>query len=407
MTVLRSRSPGFGSPGPKRQSNRGSVVLLATVVLGFYAAAGWAASPARTVERVPPASELSRWEAWRAQDALRGPLLQSVQLQTTGSPLREFLARIADTQQIAFFLDRRIDPGTKVRLSGERHPLHVTLREIAAGAEAGLSSCGPCLYVGPPESARDLQTLLAMHRDTVGQLAPPARNRWNSQHTFSWPRLSSPQNVLADVAQQARITIQGVDTLPHDLWPEVRLPPLEVVQVVTLLLASLDASLVQGSNNRSVRIVPLQGEVAIQRTFGPRVLAGRSLEQLHQLAPDAQLARSGGRILFRGRWEDFQLLLHGPQPEMLPPQPSTADSAFTFRVRGKQLRTVLQHLATELDLELQLPQDEEVASRLDRSVTITVNGATVDTMLTKVLRPHGLTFQRTGKLLVISLATEP
>lgn len=180
-----------------------------------------------------------------------------VNVQWSGVPLRRALKGLAESSGEAIVIDRRIDPDQPVSL--ERQGASPAEIVAAAANELGLAvmNVGPVLYIIPPVKAESIKADLARQMAVARRLKPAQAKVWMRSATLAWPDLAEPRGVLTELAAQEKISLQGAENVPHDLWPAADLPPLPLVERLTLILAPFDLTWQTEDEGRGIAIVPL------------------------------------------------------------------------------------------------------------------------------------------------------
>ncbi|HEY1785747.1 MAG TPA: hypothetical protein VGG30_09375, partial [Pirellulales bacterium] len=173
--------------------------------------------------------------AWLVGKRFEQQLNQNVGLTWANAPLDAALKHLAANNHVAFVLDRRIDPAQTLSLSAAGQPLEEVLREIADTERLGLSLWEPIVYFGPIQEAAVLRTVAWLRREEVAALPAPRRTALLAVRAWQWDDLATPRDLLAALAAEAHVKIEGLDQVPHDLWPARRLPPLAWIDRLTLL----------------------------------------------------------------------------------------------------------------------------------------------------------------------------
>ena len=166
-------------------------------------------------------------------DRYSGPLLQKA-LETNFSSsweneeLRTLLHRLADEYKTAVLLDRSIDPNQKMDLDLSYRPLWSGFGVVAQSASASLSLVGNTIYIGPPERAGKLRTLVSLRSQepfAVEAKLPAGRTLALSRvKTVHWNDLDEPRQIAVGLAQRAGVKILNPEVIPHDLWASATLP---------------------------------------------------------------------------------------------------------------------------------------------------------------------------------------
>jgi hypothetical protein len=313
-----------------------------------------------------------------------------------GVPIRGALANLSKAQQIAILLDRRIDPERPVDLTVDRVPLDDLMSRAADQVDAAVTWLGPLAYVGPPAAARRLRTLAALRTAGVRGLAKPERDAFEREASWSWPELAEPRELVSELAAAAHVEVEGLELIPHDLWPAAELPRLSWTDRLTLLANEFDL-MFHFSGSSRVRLVPIVEPVVIERSYPAGKQATETAARWRRLAPDAEIDVSAGKLVVRGRLEDHELL----RPAKPGPEPVTKPGVqvYTLTVREQPVAAVLDTLRAS---SIELKVDEEALQRaqrtLDRRVSFRVERATLEELLHAALKPAGLTFVREGSV---------
>ncbi|HEX7449302.1 MAG TPA: hypothetical protein VF306_17235 [Pirellulales bacterium] len=340
-----------------------------------------------------PASPDVDWLVGRDLTIQRGRPLTASWSQT---PVREALAELSRSQRVAMLLDRRIDPDRPVSLSIDAVALEDAVAQIAHECQADVSWFGPLAYLGPPAAAQRLRTLAALRDADAERLSGERRQRFAHPRSWSWEDLATPRELCQSLAAEARVRLESLDLLPHDLWAAADLPPLTWIERLTLLANEFDLTFEFADDGAAVRLTPVVEPVRIERRYAggkqPVALARRYAE----LAPEAEVERFGGGVIVRGRIEDHERLTEQPKRVS---RGKPGKQVFTVRADEQPLSAVLDQLRSQLRLTLNI---DEAALRkagisLDRSISFDVKRATLEELLFAVLRPAGLTYRGEGR----------
>ena len=137
---------------------------------------------------------------WKTGVAFEKRLESEADLQWEDVPLRDALERLAQTQQIAYFLDRRIDPDRLISISANAVPLEMVVQMLAQKAGGGSCHVGSVVYIGPADTARVLATVAAVQAEFARQSREPAVRELFAAAALSWPELTEPRKLLTDLA---------------------------------------------------------------------------------------------------------------------------------------------------------------------------------------------------------------
>lgn len=338
--------------------------------------------------------------SWLVGAELARQRQQPVTIAWDGVALRDGLADLAQAERVAILLDRRLDPGLLVSLSARRKALDELLAEVAQQAGGGAIWLGPVVYVGKPEAANRLRTLAALRAADVLTLPKEERAVFQRQAAMSWEMLAEPRQLVAELAAEAYMTVEPLDSIAHDLWPAADLPPLSWTDRLTLLLNEFDLTFEFTGNGR-VRLKPIEGPVVLERSYVRGKQAAEIAARWRTLAPQAQIEVTSGKITVRGRLEDHELLAAKKPPAST--APASGVERFSLKIEATPLSAVLEHLRKQLTVEIRVDEAalEKANLSVDRPISFNVKQVGFDELLRAALQPAGLDFVRQGDAYVI------
>jgi hypothetical protein len=341
-------------------------------------------------------------------DAAEAPLSAKLESRQTanwqGQELQAVLRRIAETQGVSLWVDRRVDPQHLVDAQFTNAQLSAVLDQILDEAQLGWSSWNSIIYIGPHEAAREMATLAAIARQSLDKLPPARRAEWKKAKKVAWPRLSDPREVLSGWLADADISIKNPEALSHDLWDAARLPSLPLVDRVVLLLLGYDKTLQISASGQSLEIVAITRPVLITEEHQP----GRQMrELLAAFANDSSvvLNRQGNSVAVTGRWEDQQRvreiikgsLADHESPTVRPGR--TQEQRFSLKLENQRVDKVIEQLAGQLGLAVNWQGDAN--AQREQLTSCEIKNGTLDDLLHGVLSPVGLRFTLEGTQLTI------
>jgi hypothetical protein len=354
---------------------------------------------ALAVTRLPaeeaPAAEVD----WHTGAALQRALRSSVGLTWSETELRPALLQLSRVQRVAMFLDRRVDPNQLVAYQAAEAPLDDVLRRLATRLNLGVARLGPVLYLGPATTATVLDVAAEQRRAEASRLPAAARKRYLAVQPLRWEALSEPRQLLEDLARSSQIEIAGLDGIPHDLWPGVSLPPLTLVERLSLVLAGFEQTFRFEDDGRRICLEPLDHDMLVERAYR-HSLDKTELQQLVQQLPDSRVRLLRGQIVFRGTAAEHQRL----QRLLRTDEPAEAaggidpNTVYTLTINNQPVGAVIRTLE-QRGLEFQI--DPSLVEILYTRVSFEVREATLDRLLAAALEPAGLTFSRQGSHVTI------
>jgi len=333
--------------------------------------------------------------AWLTGSALARQLAEPVDVYWAGTPLRQALDSLAHTRRVAVLIDRRVDPGQELDLKLDGLPLDRVFREIAKNRGLGLCWLGPVAYLGPTRVTARLRTVAELRQEEVRSLPAAVRRKFLLPERLRWEDFATPRDLLSELAAQSGIEISGLDLVPHDLWAAADLPPLALVDRLTLIAGQFDLTFQLAADGTAIVLIPIPEDVAIVRSYP----GGRRPEQLAEkwaaLVPDSHIKVVGDKVFVRGLLEDHE--------RSKPAGRGKEQRLFTATIANKPLGQVLEHFARQLELELRIDHEalEQAGVSLEQLVSFSVQNATFDELFEAALEPVGCTFRRRGNVIEI------
>ena len=318
--------------------------------------------------------------------------------------LRHVLHRLAETQRVAILLDRRIDPGQDVLVANEGASLSEVLAAIATGAEAGVSVVGNTVYVGPPEAAAKLRTLVELRSDELrdDSFRAPGGRKMSlfALRNFAWSDLDPPQALVERISRERRLTIDDRDLVPHDLWAAATLPECSTIEALSLVLIQFDRTFEWTDGAAGVRIVPAPRAASIERTYEPRRMrAEAAAKQWQEALPGLDARAEGRRVIVRGTAEEHDAVdrLLRPRAERLSPKAAPAEAPLsnrrlTLRYRGRADALIATLRKNGIGVEFDAEQLAAAGVDLGGVIEMDVKEATVETFFDALCKQLGLDY---------------
>jgi hypothetical protein len=351
----------------------------------------------------PPAES----RGWLTGTALQQQFAKPVNIVWSGNPLRQAITGLSRAQRVAVLIDRRVDPEQRLELQLTAVPLAEALREIAKSRQLGVSILGPVSYFGPADAAARLRTVAAIGEEKVRGLGPDAARKLLQAKPLAWEDLATPRDLLAQIAKEGGIQLTGLELVPHDLWAAADLPPLPLVDRVTLIANQFDLTFEPDADGSQLRLAPVPERVALSRSYPGGGNAAATAKGFAALAPEAQIKVANDKIWVRGLLEDHERIVALRRPSSPPAKPAAASKGIVrigrLDVRNKPVKEVLEALAERLNFELRVDREaiEKAGISLDQRVTVQLDSATLDDVLRELLKDTGLTYNVRGKVVEV------
>ena len=337
---------------------------------------------------------------WQTGSQFAKQLEQPVGITWSGQTLRAGLQSLAERNRVAVLLDRRIDPGQELNLDIKDQTLLEAFDHLAADRRMGLSLLGSVAYFGPTATAEKLRTVAALREQEIAELPAVRLRVWQRRQPLRWPDRATPRQLLADLAADAGVIVHGAEDLPHDLWAAADLPPLSLAERLTLVLAQFDLTFQVAANGAEIGLSPLPEEVAIERAFPTGSKPAERVRDYRRLLPDCEVELAGGKIVVRGRVEAIERIEVSRQGSRVATR-IAADpmKRYSMAIQSQPLRAVLNHIAKETSLMIEIDSDSLKAAGItvEGPVTFTVEEATLDELLDAAVSAAQLSFRRDGQ----------
>ncbi len=353
---------------------------------------------------------------WGAEPWVTGPKCavewdRSLTAVFENAELRNVLKQLGPDRHLALVLDRRIDPNQTVTFSLRQEPLRKGLAEFAATVEAEFVLTENVAYFGPADRARWLRTSIAQAERMM--VPDSAKRPLAVRKTVVWDDLTTPREILVDIAKAFNLHFNNIDMVPHDLWAGATLPNVTPAEALTLVLIQLDLGWTWEPKGRRITLTAWQEPELIERAYQPRgkVTVAGLIDDWHARWPELSLTARDKEVVLRGRVEEHEqvakAITGGSNRVGLKDAPPTPlqQRRFTLDEKNVAVRAVLDELE-KTGAEIVLDQDSLDAAGvdLDRAVSIQMQKATVDEFLKAVLDPvkavaevDGLTITIRGK----------
>lgn len=337
---------------------------------------------------------------WKTGVAFRQQLDGSVNVSWAERPLRDALASLSRTTQVAVLLDRRIDPEQEIELEAADQSLNLLFRLLAEELECGVGAVGSVVYLGPKATARKLASLAAQRRQQAGTFRGDVKAKLLKSQAWKWEEATEPRQMLHELAQQAGVKIENPEQVPHDLWAAGDLPALPWTDRLTLLLAGFDLTFSIDSDGQSIRLVSMPESAVVEKSYTPRGEAADTAAQLRGIVPNATIRVEEGKLHVAGSAEDHDKvaqLLSGKSVRTTTVVPGVKQ--YTVTIDNQPAGAVVQRVAKELKRTLMF--DPQLNEKLNTKVSFAVSKAPLEELLEKALGPLDLTYKLDDQTLEI------
>ncbi len=316
-------------------------------------------------------------------------------------PLKDVLHSIRETQRVAIFLDRRINPAQQIQLEVQDKTLSTALQQIANQANAQISRIRNVIYIGPKKTTHLLATVAAIHAERHRRNQAENTRIFTIGKNTQWDRLAQPQSIVTAIAESVNVRITNIDKIPFDLWDKHTLPDLPFAMRMSIVLAGFDLTY-QMNNDGSITLIPFPSEAKYQKAFSTNVSAA-NFNRIKNSFPTLQITNNMQQLVASGRWEEIaelELLLSGnsvtrPKPLTIPKQD------YTLSVTNQTIQDVLKAIASHEKLEL---TGSAAAQKLwDKRISLEAKKLPLADLLLQVVNKGNLQYRVVDKQLLISV----
>ena len=297
----------------------------------------------------------------------------------SGIGLREWADRVSDSAGLPVLVDHRLDPDTPLRLDCREEPLLDVIAQAAAAGGGEAATLRSSVRIVPAGMATVVSRAEQAREARLAALSPRQRSMLAGKKPWRWPAGARPRDLLASIATEAGIMLEGVDAVPHDHLPPLSLPELTLAERIDLLLAPYDLRVdwqpvaVAGSKESSA---PVGRVIALDAGLPPVLAAGTAPAAKPATGKSPRSPAPGG-VKRAAERHTFSLQVAAPLDELL-----TA-------------------VAKRLDLRLDVDRESLVRRGIapKEIVRATVKDASRDELLDAILGPLGLEWKIDDKSL--------
>jgi hypothetical protein len=234
-------------------------------------------------------------------------------------------------------------------------------------------------------------------------------NRWGKQagqqlrkrSTLQWDEAAEPKAILQQIISARKISVEGLEQIPHDLWPSTNWQSLPVTHQLALLLAGFGCTyeLTNEGENPKLKIVPVPETFQLERTYQMTGNAQQRLRQLQAKYPQVQFTMEGRSVTVVATAEDHFAIrrqLLGLSP--FKPQKET-EKRYQLTTDLVPFDSVAQKIASNLGL--QLKYDPALENIKTKRIEISVQNATREELLEALVKTAGVRYVIEGEALII------
>ncbi|MDG2184647.1 MAG: hypothetical protein P8K79_03140 [Mariniblastus sp.] len=311
-------------------------------------------------------------------------------------PVRDRLIQLSQTQGIPVVVDRQVDPNRPLNLDIQQKTWDQVLWGIAEQLDLEICQLEELYYVTPVGSSLPIRIAYDRNKDQLRR----TRNRlpvpWLTVTEFEINEFEQPREMVEKLAEQYELSLEGLEKIPHDVWPGYRFPKMDLLQKFTILLSGfgLCPSISENGKTMTIEDIPAieSAKLRIPFTEQPRTAANA----LAPMFKDLSIKAYSQGVWVEGPITEivkFQKKLVGMQKAIIGKE-SKKDFSVTAS-RGQILATMANQLGVKMVLEA------GIRPKLEQQATITMSGVSEEDVIREVLEGTDLTYQLTAEQLKI------
>ncbi len=195
-------------------------------------------------------------------------LFRPISLTCDGEELRSILERFSEICEIAYFIDRRVDPSTLLAGSFSDEPAIDALRKMLDDAE--LSFCcvdGSLIWVGPRDASGELLLLFALKREEFDAAPEKVAEKLTSTLDFSFPDFAEPRDVFQTLSKRTRLKFDGFEKTPFDRWRAAEFRDVVAADLISTLSIGFNVDFRWDADANALKPVALDRSRAVERSY--------------------------------------------------------------------------------------------------------------------------------------------
>ena len=331
-------------------------------------------------------------------------LAATVSFSWSGRELRTGLQELSKTFSVSIWLDRRIDPNTRIDFEVDMTgvTLWQALNQIAEQAGAKVTLIENVVYVGPAEVTNRVSKSAALLHAELSRITPGAQA---DGKIFAWGELSSSSEMLDDIRSNWSIRISG--DVPHDLYHAGQLQmPCTLSTQLTLLLSGFDLQADLQANNSFQLKTLSSGDTwrarYLKSSLNTNAARRSSVTAIRRQFPGSKYTESGGQVELQGT-TDFHIAMLIPKSRKRRTETAgeILKQRWGFEVSNHSAKGVMDYLAKQIGFQLEwAPECSRQA--LEQIITLKVDQASLDDILIAFNAASNLKASRAGLRVKVS-----
>lgn len=328
-------------------------------------------------------------------------------LVTSSEPMqiRSFLKELGRARHIAILLDRRIDPRRKLTTSISAISFEDGIGELATRIGAGVSRIADTYVIGPSESVGLLRTRVSMLRDDLKEsdLTVKRQQEVLQEVLVEWEDLTSPRELVRDLATNYAVSVRNPEQIPHDLWAEGAISHANLIEALSIILSQYEQSF-RWVDEKTIEVIAAPEVRFIDKTYQPqRMSAPDAAKLIQQSNPKLQVQIADQKLKVTGRVEDHELVVELLSQKMSPntvPATSNPNSLvnrrFTLTIEQQPFDGVIEFLnANGIDVKYDANKLTAAGIDLKKRISLKLEQGTIDELMGTICDAMNIEFEIT------------
>ena len=364
--------------------------------LGLVLAIAFVVSGASGTSAQLAAQSVNDWHTGKQLDRFnRTPISAS----WADVPLKRVLNRFSESQQIAIFLDRRVDPSSPITIANKNLGAEGFLWKIADSQELGVCRVADFYYLGPHETAASLPTLWQQMESESSRQRRSFKVNWDRKSTLTTKPVVVVKQLLNQLASEHGFEIENMDAVAHDVWAQIELPQTSVAGRIGIILAGFGKWFQRSQDGTKIKIIDFPKLKTA--SFRTETLddPANTAEEVSPLFPDLKISGNKKRLIAAGPPLEVARLRR--QLALSQAIETVAAEAIRFNLNTNASRgAILATVAKQLNLEFKFT--DQTQPKLQEEIQLQIKDATLAELLDETLKGTDLKYETTENELVIS-----
>jgi hypothetical protein len=311
----------------------------------------------------------------------------------SNAEIKDRLIRFSETQRLAIFFDRRIDPSTMIDMTVQDVTKEQFLWSVAQKFDLGVCRIEDLYYFGPKDSAANLNAACDQLRKTTIKRRFKAVN-WSHRNALKTEAIVQPSEILKQLATENQFRIVNPEAIPHDLWTGIDLPKTTLQVRVAMLLVGFGKTYKRNEDGSQIEIIDFPKFNEAEKTIRDVDGAARLAKRFRQDFPAVQIKVKSNRISVKGSPQDVATIEAMTVRAQVPKKPKTdAEKNITLErqaTRGSFLATIANLKGKQLVFD---KTNRELVKTLQERITIRVVNTRIGDVLQMTISETNLHFE--------------